>query len=526
MLWNRETGAIRRTFRRAPIFGVVALCAALCVLALGASTASASRAFDSTMAGFGTIDSVSFDANENVWVIDNGSFNNPLQPGPGQNGLYKFDAYPSQTALATPSTFSAFNFFSLGLNGAVDKATDEIFVAQSNGRGVYIFAPQSESTTCKTLPGETYCYTHNWTKINGANRGTLPDIHVAIDNSETFSKGRVYLSLTNPEDDIEAFDSSERRVDFPATASYIEDSKLTGTPAGQFGQVSYVEVDNKGNIYVTDDAKNEVDEFESSGTYIRSFPAPRAEEGNPGSGGVGIDPTNGNVLISEYNYDPETETGGVQEFDAYGNHLGALRREGGESFQPEGGAGVNNDGYAYVPASGKVHIFRPTPPIPAITYRSVSNPTTTAGTLNASVDPNGGGEVTGCHFEYGTSAAYSSGELPCQPSTHFTATTEVSAALSGLTTGTTYHYRVVAHDGNGVKYGEDQVYTPSDALGLTTEPATELSENAVSLNASFVGNGEQTHYYFEWGKTATYGHQTSDSTASPAVGPGKNCPRI
>ncbi len=167
---------------------------------------------------------------------------------------------------------------------------------------------------------------------------------------------------------------------------------------------------------------------------------------------------------------------------------------------------------------GKIHIFGPTAPVPTVTYHPVSNPTTTAGTLGATIDPNGGGEVTGCRFEYGTTNGYSGGELPCQPATHFSATTDVSAALSALTTGTTYHYRVVALDANGVKYGEDQTYTPSDALGLTTEPATELAEDAAELNASFVGNGEQTHYYFEWGETAAYGQQTPDSMTSPADG--------
>ena len=103
-------------------------------------------------------------------------------------------------------------------------------------------------------------------------------------------------------------------VDFPAAASYITDNKLTGTPAGRFGEVGYVAVDSVGNLYVTDWGKKVIDEFDSTGTFIRSFPSPLAHPGyfTEGLGGVAIDPTNGNVLISEGSYNRETGAGGVE----------------------------------------------------------------------------------------------------------------------------------------------------------------------------------------------------------------------
>jgi hypothetical protein len=499
--------------------GIAALCASLLVLAIGASSALANRSFVQAMTGFNGAFSVAIESNDHVWVTDRGQF---FKNQPGQNGIYRYTPFPSEEKLAMPSTFSTFSFYILDLSAAVDDATGEVFVAQSNGRSVSMFAPLGGSVRCRPAQEtpETYCFTHNWTKINGANTcfNCFPDIHVAIDNTNTYSKGRVYLSLTSPENYVEAFDAQERAVDYPATAPYIENNKITGTPSGSFGQVGLISVDNNGNIYVTDAIKKVVDEFDSTGTFVRSFPDPRAEQGYPGTGGAGVDPTNGNVLIDESVYNNENGEGGVKEFDSSGNYLETLKEAGlGQGFQTEANPAVNSNGYVYVPTGGSVSIFSPTGVVPKVTYKPVTSPTTTAGTLNATIDPNGG-EVTECDFEYGINTSYGSGKLPCQPATHFGTTADVSAELTGLTTATTYHYRVVAHDANGVKYGADQTYTPSEAVGLTTEPATEVTEAGATFNASFVGNGEETHYYFEWGRTEAYVNKTAVAAVSPGPG--------
>ena len=39
------------------------------------------------------------------------------------------------------------------------------------------------------------------------------------------------------------------------------------------------------------------------------------------------------------------------------------------------------------------------------------------------------------------------------------------------------------------------------------------------LNGSFVGNGEDTHYYFEWGTDPSYGHATLEVDAHSPSGP-------
>ncbi len=488
---SRQRGAVsenRRCRKRPAAIAIAVLCASLAILATDATSAIANRTLASQMPG-GT--SVSFDANDNVWLTDEGSSGDE----PGHGGLNEYDAYPSQTLLAEPNTFTPWGFSILDLQAAVDQASNEVFVAQSNGRTVDIF--------------KNDVYSHSWTAINGV----MPcfscsgSIHVAIDNTNTYSGGRVYLSLTEPENDVEAFDAAQRPVDFPATANYISNNKLSGTPSGPFGDVGHVAVDAAGNIYVTDVGDGVVDEFDSAGTFVRTLPCPGCSAGNPvGTGGVGVDPTNGNILVGN--------GGEIAEYDSSGNFLEALSDGGAPS--------VNSQGYLY---SSSGSIYTPTKVVPEVTYRAVSSPTTTSATLNATVDLHGGPNITECKFEYGEEVgSYNLGSKPCETEPHsslpYTAATEVSAKVSSLTAGTTYHYRIVVESANGVKYGADQTYTTGPIPGLSSDAAANLTESGATLNGFFVGSGEETSYYFEWGLSEAYGEKTTEERISPGAGAG------
>ena len=70
--------------------------------------------------------------------------------------------------------------------------------------------------------------------------------------------------------------------------------------------------------------------------------------------------------------------------------------------------------------------------------------------VHGHVDLDGTPEVESCVFEYGTSTGYGSG-TPCSPAS-FSSDEDVEAELSGLTTGTTYHYRVRSHDSEWGQY--------------------------------------------------------------------------
>ena len=464
-----RSATVPRAWRAA--FGVVLLFATLAVFSISASVAFAERPLDSVLTEeFPGMSSLALDAHGDLWITDEGH-ETPAH-NPGKNTLYEHNPYPSQTLIDSPDTSAAVAGIVI-VQVAVDQANGDVLLANSNPRRLEFFEEDG--------PNHFVYNNHSWTAINGSRAdsfNTNQTIHVAVDNSTGFSRGRIYLSLTAPEDDIEMFDPQQRPIDFPATAKYIHDNKLTGTPSGPFGQVGEIEVDSNGNLYVVDGGKGVVDEFDSSGTFVRSFPT---------AGPVAIDPTDDNVLI------------GNQEFDSTGNFLEAL---------PIGGPMVvNAQGYLYAGAG----IYKPNTVVATATYHPISSPTPTAGTLNATVDPNGGGNITECKFEYGEEEGnYSLGSKPCEAASSlpFSSSTEVSAKLTGLTTETTYHYRVALSTPGGTKYGTDQTYIPDQVAGLRTEAATGLSESGATLNGAFVGNGESTQYYFEWGPTEAYGHVT------------------
>lgn len=92
---------------------------------------------------------------------------------------------------------------------------------------------------------------------------------------------------------------------------------------------------------------------------------------------------------------------------------------------------------------------------PTATTGAASGVSTKAAMLSGSV---GAEESRTAFFEYGTSTTYGSSTTHQNIGTSATETS-VSATLSGLAPGTTYHYRLVAEDAGGVTHGADQTFT-------------------------------------------------------------------
>jgi streptogramin lyase len=82
--------------------------------------------------------------------------------------------------------------------------------------------------------------------------------------------------------------------------------------------------------------------------------------------------------------------------------------------------------------------------------------TPTAATLTGTVDPEG--SQTTYYFEYGTTPAYGSKTVGASAGSG-TSNISVSAATSGLSPDTLYHYRLVANSPGGVSYGADLTFT-------------------------------------------------------------------
>jgi hypothetical protein len=92
---------------------------------------------------------------------------------------------------------------------------------------------------------------------------------------------------------------------------------------------------------------------------------------------------------------------------------------------------------------------------PTVATNAAFAVTATSATLNGTVNPNGR-EVSECKFEYGPTSSYGS-SAPC--SSHpgsGTNAVAVSAPIAGLTSGTTYHFRIAAVNVGGESAGSDE----------------------------------------------------------------------
>jgi hypothetical protein len=106
-------------------------------------------------------------------------------------------------------------------------------------------------------------------------------------------------------------------------------------------------------------------------------------------------------------------------------------------------------------ALGSDQTFTTTTP-PAATTGTATQIRKTAVVLNGTVDPKG--QATTYYFQYGTSTAYGLQTSPASAGSGG-GNVAVHSELTGLTTNTIYHYRIIAESAGGTSYGADQTVT-------------------------------------------------------------------
>ena len=141
---------------------------------------------------------------------------------------------------------------------------------------------------------------------------------------------------------------------------------------------------------------------------------------------------------------------------------------------------------------------------------------TTTATVTGTVNPNG--QATSRYFEYGTSTSYGSKTASASVGSG-AGNVDVSASLSGLAPGTSYHYRVVATNGSGTSRGADGIFVTAAAPGVVTGTATNVTPTSATLNGTVDPNGRPTTYFFEYGTSTSYGSKTPVKPAGSGTGP-------
>ena len=163
-----------------------------------------------------------------------------------------------------------------------------------------------------------------------------------------------------------------------------------------------------------------------------------------------------------------------------------------------------------------------TSPPPSVSTAPATSPSGSGATLNGSVNPNG--QQSNYAFQWGPTDGYGH-ETPLTPAGSGTATLAESTALTELSPGTTYHFRIIAISAGGTSVGTDRTFTttgtapaPSPPPSAATGGATNVEQTAATANGTINPGGHPTTYYFEYGPTSDYGFETSAQNGGSGTG--------
>ena len=413
-----------------------------------------------------------------------------------------------------------------------DPANHRVEKFDSAGNFILMFGKDVDQTTggnvCPENPGDI-C--QPGTEGSSPGEFATPTF-VAVDSSSSPSAGDVYIGDTG-DNRVSKFDPSGNLIANWATGGQLSD----------FSPLYGIAVDPSGNLFVLSGSAYW---YEQSGTLRSTFGVPRGTS----PAGLAVDAeehlykADGSPEITKF-----SDTGdSLGEPDTSGSTVGfTIDPSSNDLYAVEGGAFIDHfalncgqgctpldsfgtgnltgaegisidatsdDVYVANTGEGNVAVFDGAGPY--VTTGAYSNLGSTSATVSGMVNPAGRGNITNCQFEYGSNTLYGS-TVPCTPnpasnppSSNFTAPTEVTASLTGLEPGTTYHVRLSAGNSIAAGYGHDQTFSTLQPPSISGAYSSELSETTATLHAKVNANGSDTKYYFEYGLTAGYGTSTPE----------------
>jgi hypothetical protein len=150
---------------------------------------------------------------------------------------------------------------------------------------------------------------------------------------------------------------------------------------------------------------------------------------------------------------------------------------------------------------------------PVILYAGITHSTPQTVKFEIAVAPHG--LDTHYDIEYGTTTAYgsttSSVDLGSQGEVVYD-----SPTITGLSTDSTYHFRVVATNAEGTVTTADQVLSTDPPASIAEEAAYHVGSSSVTVSAQVEDYGTASTYRAEYGTTTSYG-STSTSTALAGI---------
>jgi hypothetical protein len=153
---------------------------------------------------------------------------------------------------------------------------------------------------------------------------------------------------------------------------------------------------------------------------------------------------------------------------------------------------------------------------PSIGAVSDSGRTTSSVTLQGLVNPNG--LNTSAYFEYGLTNSYG-GITPNLAAGNGVTPGSVSTSIIGLQPGTTYQYRLVAFNDQGVTRGANAAFTTLPLPPIVfTQAATPLSTTSARLHGEVNAQNGSAVVTCEWGTNGTDFPNSLTASPSPVTG--------
>jgi hypothetical protein len=117
---------------------------------------------------------------------------------------------------------------------------------------------------------------------------------------------------------------------------------------------------------------------------------------------------------------------------------------------------------------------------PTVTTAAASEIADTTATLNGSLTSLGSATSVQVSFDWGATTSYGTSTA----AQTMTATGTFTASLTGLTAGTTYHYRAKAASGSTTVNGSDMTFATSTGTATTAPPATTANKPSTTKSAT------------------------------------------
>jgi hypothetical protein len=380
----------------------------------------------------------------------------------------------------------------------------------------------------------------------GAPTGRFSEpMRIAVDNSGS--------PLDPSNGDVYVVDNGHGAIDkFTETGAYV--GQLTGFVTGEQGIVG-VAVDPAGTLWV-DEKNGAVKNF--SDALANTFISSGSTVYGPGVQNLGVDSEDNLYLTLGLEQNVKVNSLGERVVDPFGPKEAtfgiAVDSKHGEVYLDYdtsigvftlGGSGVERFGSGHFPlnhgyggsrgvavnasngtvygtafTAGDVVVFDAVT-LPTVSLTGLSEQSPRSVTLNGTVNPEGLA-VTSCAFEFDTKQ-YAEGEAPhgsseaCKPAIVGSGSTPVAVSrrLEDLMPETKYYYRLVAENTGGASEVKGE-FSTGPILG--GEFVTNVASESATLNVPVDPNGDDTHYYFQFGRSASY--EFDAPVSAPGVGIG------